>query len=100
MQKDVNLDCLSLDDYRTSLLSDDKRLQKIKDNLRKKVGRAKEKTETWVVIYKYSLAKMNKSCIEQCFAPYPLPEELKQRLNDQIENSRDSLLEMLRPQIS
>jgi hypothetical protein len=51
--------------------------------------------KTWTDISKHSLAKINKSYTEHCFAPHPLPEEISERLNEQIKNSRDSLLESL-----
>ena len=51
--------------------------------------------KTWTTIYQHSMAKLSKCYAEQCFAPNPLPEEVSLKLNNQIENSRDLLLEIL-----
>jgi hypothetical protein len=51
--------------------------------------------EIWITIYKHSMAKLSKSHAERCCAPHPLPDEVDNKLNDQIEISRDLLLKML-----
>jgi hypothetical protein len=60
-----------------------------------KFSKDKKFSRTWGTIYQHSMAKLSKSYAERCFAPSPLPEEVNRRLNEQIENSRDLLLELL-----